>query len=176
MKHHLFTVLLALICLSAHGQIKTPKAQGIRRHHIGANFVYIPQYSLLTKDGEYHHQYNRLGGDITYRFCILSMLRVGAQFEMTAPQKHTTSSGDASFGLTLDFPIWIKNRVAIAPGIGTNIMPTGGKNTNNTFGWQLQIMARIAPPVALSAEIGGRKMPNSGYRQYPMRIGVNVLL
>ncbi len=176
MKHHLLTLLLAIFCLYAHGQTETQKKPRLRRHHIGANFVYIPQYNILTKDGAYHHQYNRLGGDITYRFCILNILRAGAQFEMTAPQKRTTSSGDASFGLTLDFPIWIKNRVAIAPGISTNIMPTDGKNTNNTFGWHLNILARITPPLALSAEIGGRKMPNNGYRQYPMRIGLNVLL
>ncbi len=156
MKFHLFTLLFAFICISAYGQTEKPKAPGIKRHYIGANFVYMPQYNLLTKDGEYHHQYNRLGGDITYRFCILSMLRVGAQFEMTAPQKNTTSNGDAGFGLTLDFPIWIKNRVAVAPGIGTNIMPTGGKNTNCTFGWQLNIMARVAPSVALSVEADAR--------------------
>lgn len=184
MKHYLLTLLLAATSLHATAQIDDPKKPHFRRHHPGIDFIYMPQYSLGNNGGKRTLQYNRTGGSISYRFCLLPLLRVGIFYENTAPTKIDNTVYDINdiYGVSLDFPIWIQNKVAIAPGISSNIrVPTNNKGINNigspiTGSLYMNIMVRMTKSVALSVEVASRKMPVYGYRQYPVRIGMKILL
>lgn len=184
MKHYLLTLLLAAICIPATAQIDNPKKPKMRRHHPGIDFIYMPQYAAGSNGGKSTLQYNRTGGSISYRFSLLPILRVGIFYENTAPTKVDKTVYDINdiYGFSLDFPIWIQNKVAIAPGISSNIrVPTNNKGINNigspiSGGLYMNIMVRMTKSVALSAEFCSRKMPVYGYRQYPMRIGMKILL
>ncbi len=182
MKQHLLTLLLAAMCIPATAQEDEPEQQKMRRHHVGLDVVYIHQISTGTNGATKTYNTRRLGGDISYRFCILPMLRVGAFYENTTPNNSIAYSIPDIYGFTLDFPIWIENRVAIAPGIISNIrMPSKGNTNTNlgspiTGGVYVNVMALITKSLALSIEAGSRKMPVYGYRQYPIRVGMKILL